>query len=138
MIASVIASVAKQSERVKRIKEVWEVFFITVIASVAKQSVRKFMIYNYYIYIITNNFNTVLYIGVTNDLQRRITEHKMGQGSRFTRKYKLYKLVYYELFTDPENAIKREKQLKAGSRQKKIELIEKFNPEWKDLGLEIL
>ncbi len=96
------------------------------------------MIYNYYIYIVTNTFNKVLYIGVTNDLQRRVTEHKSAQGSKFTRKYKLHKLVYYEIFTDPENVIQREKQLKAGSRQKKIELIEKFNPEWKDLFTEVL
>lgn len=69
----------------------------------------------YYIYIMTNMYNTVLYTGVTNDLQRRINEHKSGNGSIFTSKYKLYKLVYFESGDDIISAIFREKQIKSGS-----------------------
>ena len=82
----------------------------------------------------TNAKHTVLYTGVTNDIQRRVIEHKEHRGSRFTRKYKIHQLVYYEIFTDPENAIRREKQIKGGSRSDKIKLIEKFNQEWRDLA----
>ena len=85
----------------------------------------------------TNKRNTVLYTGITNDLKRRVFEHKSGQGGRFTSKYKINKLVYFEVFDDPENAILREKQIKAGSRKKKIALIEEFNPAWRDLYDEI-
>ena len=79
----------------------------------------------------------MLYTGITNDLKRRVFEHKSGQGGRFTSKYKINKLVYFEVFDDPENAILREKQIKAGSRKKKIALIEEFNPAWRDLYDEI-
>jgi len=81
----------------------------------------------------TNKNNTVLYTGVTNDLKRRVFEHKLGLGSRFTRKYRIKKLIYYEIFFDPENAIMREKQIKSGSRRKKEALINRFNPTWEDL-----
>ena len=91
----------------------------------------------FFVYIMTNKRNTVLYTGVTNDLKRRAFEHKSGQGGRFTSKYKINKLVYFEVFDDPENAILREKQIKAGSRKKKIALIEEFNPAWRDLYDEI-
>jgi len=91
----------------------------------------------YYIYILTNKHNTVLYTGMTNDLSRRVSEHKAGGGSTFTRKYNLNKLVYYELSEDVNIAIAREKQIKAGSRQKKINLIEEMNPAWDDLSLEL-
>jgi putative endonuclease len=77
--------------------------------------------------------NRVLYTGVTNDLLRRVWEHKEKLGDGFTKKYNVSKLVYYEVFEDPENAIMREKQIKAGSRQKKIDLINNFNMEWHDL-----
>jgi putative endonuclease len=87
----------------------------------------------YYIYIMTNINNTVLYTGVTNDLQRRIIEHRSGKGGVFTNKYKLYKLVYYEAGNDIASAIYREKHIKGGSRQKKIELINSINPNWEDL-----
>ena len=83
------------------------------------------MVYEYYVYIMTNEPHGVLYVGVCNHLYRRTIEHKEGRGSKFTKKYNLDKLVYYETFTDPESAIRREKQIKAGSRKKKIELIEK-------------
>ena len=91
----------------------------------------------YYIYIMTNKNNTVLYTGITNDLKRRVYEHKEKLVDGFTKKYNVTKLVYYEVFEDPENAILREKQIKAGSRQKKISLINSVNGEWLDLYEEI-
>ena len=87
----------------------------------------------YYLYIITNTYNTVLYTGVTNDLQRRVYEHKSKLIDGFTKKYNVTKLVYYEIFDDSYAAISREKQIKAGSRQKKIDLVNSINQEWKDL-----
>jgi putative endonuclease len=72
-------------------------------------------------------------MGMTNSLLRRGWEHKSELYSGFTKKYNVTKLVYYEMFNNPSDAIKREKQIKTGSRKKKIELINKFNPEWKDL-----
>jgi putative endonuclease len=86
----------------------------------------------YCVYIMTNAYNTVLYTGVTNDLMRRVGEHKDGKSS-FTKRYNVTKLVYYECGGDVNIAITREKQIKAGSRQKKIDLINAMNPEWKDL-----
>ena len=87
----------------------------------------------YFIYIMTNKNNTVLYTGVTNNIQRRVYEHKEKLVEGFTKKYNVVKLVYYEIFDNPENAIAREKQIKAGSRQKKIDLVNSINSEWKDL-----
>ncbi len=87
----------------------------------------------YYIYIITNKYNTVLYTGVTNDLIRRVYEHKEKLIAGFTKKYNVNKLVYYEIFADINDAIAREKQIKAGSRQKKIDLVNSMNPQWCDL-----
>jgi len=88
----------------------------------------------YYVYILTNKSNNVLYIGVTNDLIRRIFEHKNKLVDGFTKKYNLAKLVYYEATNDIESAIAREKQLKNWHREWKKNLINQFNPEWKDLG----
>lgn len=85
----------------------------------------------------TNKINTVLYTGITGDLIKRAYEHKQKLVEGFTKKYNINKLVYYEIFDDPENAIAREKQIKAGSRKKKIALIQNKNPEWKDLYNEI-
>ncbi|GAK52292.1 hypothetical protein U14_03543 [Candidatus Moduliflexus flocculans] len=87
----------------------------------------------YYVYIVTNKRNTTLYTGVTSNLARRIFEHKQKLVEGFTKRYNLDKLVYYELFKEVNDAIAREKQIKGGSRQKKIVLIEKVNPEWRDL-----
>ncbi|MFN8454295.1 MAG: GIY-YIG nuclease family protein [Anaerolineae bacterium] len=87
----------------------------------------------YYVYIITNKHHTVLYTGVTNDLKRRVFEHKMGPGGGFTSRYNITKLVYYEVGLDVHSAIAREKQIKAGSRQKKLDLINGMNSEWHDL-----
>ena len=90
-----------------------------------------------FIYILTNKNNTVLYTGVTSDLAKRIHQHRTGYyKNAFTSRYNLTKLVYYEEFLSIEDAIHREKQLKSGSRKKKIELIEKKNPDWKDLTKE--
>lgn len=90
----------------------------------------------YCIYILTNQNNTVLYAGVTNNLPRRIYEHKTKLVEGFTKRYNLEKLVYYEVFDQIENAILREKQIKGGSRAKKVALINSMNPKWSDLSLE--
>jgi len=87
----------------------------------------------YYVYIMTNRYNTVLYTGVTNDLKRRVYEHRQGQGSKFTSRYNVHKLVYYEIAQDVRAAIAREKQIKGGSRQKRVDLVESVNPAWNDL-----
>lgn len=90
-----------------------------------------------YVYIITNEKNGTLYIGVTNDIIRRIYEHKSKAIEGFSVKYDLNKLVYYEVYEDEENAIKREKTLKRWNINWKKDLIENFNPEWKDLYSDI-
>ncbi len=87
----------------------------------------------YYVYFLTNFNNKVIYVGVTSDLKRRICEHKNKSFDGFTSKYRVDKLVYYEICEEIEGAILREKQIKGGSRQKKAELIIKFNPGWDDL-----
>jgi len=92
---------------------------------------------NYFVYIITNKNSTTLYTGVTNDLKRRVYEHKNKLVEGFTRKYNINKLVYYEIYEDIHEAIAREKQIKGGSRAKKISLIEEMNHDWKDLYDEI-
>ena len=93
---------------------------------------------HYFVYIMTNVVHTTLYTGVTNHLTRRIFEHKFHHGSSFTSKYNINRLVYYEIFTDIQEAIQREKQIKAGSRQKKIDLIRSMNPGWEDLFKKII
>jgi|tagenome__1003787_1003787.scaffolds.fasta_scaffold20060666_1 putative endonuclease len=87
----------------------------------------------YYVYILTNPHRTVFYTGVTNDLIRRVSQHRSRSEPSFTTRYNCGRLVFYELFRDSYNAITREKQLKAGSRRRNIELIERMNPNWKDL-----
>ncbi len=89
----------------------------------------------YFVYIMTNRSKT-LYTGVTDSLIRRVQEHKRGLGSRFTSKYKLDRLAYYERFEDVHRAIGREKQIKGWLRIKKIALIVSMNPTWRDLSLE--
>ena len=90
--------------------------------------------HNYCVYILTNKSNTALYVGVTSDLQGRVAEHKLKIYKGFTAKYECNKLVYYEEYQWIQDAIAREKQLKAGSRQKKIDLIIEDNPLWNDLS----
>jgi putative endonuclease len=92
----------------------------------------------YYVYILANYTNTVLYTGVTNDLVRRVYEHKEKLVKGFTQKYNVDKLVYYEATEDVMSAIVREKQIKAGSRQKKLDLINDFNSKWQDLYSSII
>ncbi len=87
----------------------------------------------YYIYMMSNKKNGVIYTGITNDLKRRISEHKEGLSPGFTRKYHAKSLVYFEDFDSNSQAIEREKQLKNWKRQWKIDLIEENNPEWDDL-----
>lgn len=91
----------------------------------------------YYVYIIASK-TKVLYTGVTNDLKRRIFEHKNELVKGFSSKYKAKKLVYYEITSDVQSAIAREKQIKGLKREKKIKLIENMNPEWKDLYNDII
>jgi putative endonuclease len=91
-----------------------------------------------FVYIMTNKNNTTLYTGVTSDLIKRVYEHKEKLVKGFTTKYNINKLVYYEISDNIESAITREKQIKAASRQKKIDLISSINKEWKDLYDEIV
>lgn len=93
----------------------------------------------YYVYMLTNGHNNVLYTGITNDLIRRVYEHKnhLDQKS-FTGRYNVGKLVYYEIFSDAETAITREKQIKRWNRNRKNRLIDEHNPEWVDLYDEII
>ena len=89
--------------------------------------------HHYYVYILTNSSNKVLYTGVTNDLERRCHEHKNNLIKGFTQRYNVHKLVYFEVYDQIETAIKREKQIKGFLREKKIELIQDFNKKWQDL-----
>ena len=91
---------------------------------------------NYYVYILASKRNGTLYIGVTNNLERRMYQHKNKLIDGFTKKYGVYKLVHFEMTNDVRSAIQREKQLKKWNRKWKLELIEKENPEWKDLSEE--
>ena len=89
---------------------------------------------NSYVYLLTNKNKSVIYIGVTSNLLKRIYQHKTKYYKGFTSKYNCDKLVYFEEFTDINQAISREKQLKAGNRKRKEDLINSINPEWKDLS----
>lgn len=91
----------------------------------------------YYVYIMANDTNTVTYTGVTSDLRKRVYEHQNKLVEGFTNRYNIRKLVYYEVLDDATSAIAREKQIKGGSRLKKIELIHNTNKEWRDLYDEI-
>ena len=91
----------------------------------------------YFIYIMTNKNNPALYTGVTNDLKRRVYEHKNKLAEGFTKKYNVDKLVFYEIYNDINDAIAREKQIKGSSRAKKIKLIEEMNNKWNDLYIQI-
>ncbi len=92
--------------------------------------------HNFYVYILTNWSNKVMYIGVTNNLQRRLFEHRNKLIDGFTKKYNLNKLIYYECFSNINDAIGREKEIKKWRRAKKNELVESMNPEWKDLVID--
>ncbi len=101
------------------------------------EAIPRLMPQQYFIYLMTNPNNTVIYTGVTNDLIRRVYEHKNKLIEGFTKKYNVVKLVYYEIFDDPTSAINREKQIKGGSRKKKVDLINSMNEQWQDLYDEI-
>jgi putative endonuclease len=90
---------------------------------------------HYYVYILTNHSGT-LYTGMTNNLVRRLDEHRRGVGSKFTAKYNIKRLVHFEVYRDVRNAITREKEIKGWRREKKVALIEADNPGWKDLSAE--
>lgn len=92
----------------------------------------------YYVYLLTNYTNSVIYTGVTNELLRRVQQHRDKTNKGFTSRYNVWKLVYFEVAGDVNVAIEREKQIKAGSRRRKVELIEITNPTWRDLWHEII
>ena len=87
----------------------------------------------YFVYILTNDRHTVLYTGVTSDLKVRVYQHRQKLMAGFTTRYNVWKLVYYEVGADAAGAIAREKQIKSGSRKKKLAVIDSFNPQWRDL-----
>jgi len=93
---------------------------------------------SYYVYILTNPTNSVLYTGMTGDLLLRVGQHKSREVEGFTRRYNVDRLVYYEEYDAAFDAITREKQLKAGPRRKKMQLVDEFNPTWRDLYHEIV
>lgn len=93
---------------------------------------------HYYVYILTNARRTVLYTGVTNDVRRRLQEHRTGRGSIFTRRYRVARLVYVEAFDDVNDAITREKRIKSGSRARKLALIASQNPYGRDLADDLM
>ena len=90
---------------------------------------------HFYVYILTSYNGNAMYVGFTNNLHRRIAEHKSGLIDGFTKEYRVHKLIYYEVFDDPNAAIRREKQLKGWRREKKNQLVETLNPEWKEMLL---
>jgi len=92
----------------------------------------------YYVYMMANKPYGTIYIGVTNDIVRRVLQHKNAKSGSFTGRYELARLVYYEVFDWVQDAIEREKQLKSGSRRRKTDLIQAFNPTWRDLFDEIV
>lgn len=94
--------------------------------------------YNFWVYVVTNRNDSVLYIGVTNSLSRRSWKHREGIGANFPAHYQCKKLIYYEHYRDVRDAIARESQLKKWSRAKKVELINRMNPSWLDLGTDVL
>ena len=89
---------------------------------------------DFFVYMMTNRSRVVLYIGVTNNLERRVWEHQNSAVRGFTKQYKADRLVYYEQFPDARSAIDREKEIKAWRREKKNDLVRKLNPNWEDLG----
>ena len=91
---------------------------------------------SYSVYVMTNKRNGTLYVGVSGRLLERVRDHKNGTHEGFSKRYQLSQLVYFEAFDDVNNAIRREKQLKSGSRRKKLQLIESMNPDWADLSAE--
>ena len=94
--------------------------------------------YNFWIYIVTNRNHSVLYVGVTNKLSRRTWQHREGSGDGFAAHYQCKKLIYYEHYREIRDAIARESQVKKWSHAKKVALINRLNPDWRDLGADVL
>ena len=113
--------------------KIWSNYTKSVVRNPFVTLAESMKMHSYYVYILTNKNHTVLYIGVTNDLNRRVWQHKQKKTIGFTEKYNVTELVYFETFEFIELAIAREKQLKGYSRDKKNALISAFNPEWKHL-----
>ena len=112
-----------------------------VISPVGRNELNLLMLHNYFVYIITNEYRTTLYIGMTNNIQRRIAQHyfdSQNAKKSFAGKYNCIYLVYYEGFENVKNAIEREKELKKWRREKKIKLITEFNPKWETLNSEVI
>ena len=114
--------------------KVWKNGFFVIPVNTGIHTAMK----KYYVYILASKRNGTLYIGVTNDLIRRVYEHKNDLIDGFTKKYGVHSLVYYEQYDEVVNVIQREKRLKKWNRQWKIELIKKENPEWKDLYMQLI
>jgi len=93
---------------------------------------------SYFVYMVTNKGRTTLYIGITNSLKRRVSQHRQGEISGFSKRYNTNRLIYYEQYNDVRDAIAREKQLKGWSRNKKDALVYKTNPKWTDLAVTVL
>jgi putative endonuclease len=94
--------------------------------------------YDFWVYIVTNRNQSVLYIGLTNSLSRRVWEHREATGANFAAAYQCKKLIYYEHYSNVHEAIARETQLKKWSRAKKVTLINRLNPSWLDLGADVV
>ena len=124
----VILSVSEESPSMKGILR------LPLVAQDDRKWDKKWRCVMYFVYMLTNTHNTTLYIGVTGNLGKRLYEHKNQLVSGFSKTYNLHKLVYFESTTDVRSAIAREKQLKGWTRAKKNALIERMNPQWKDLG----
>ena len=108
-------------------------FVILTPQNAGEESFEESMSKQYFTYVATNFKSTVLYTGITNNLNRRMYEHKNGLVEGFTKKYKVNKLIFYEIFINPEDAIRAEKKIKGWTRKKKMDLIKIKNPEFEDL-----
>ena len=124
-IAASLAPLAPRNDNIKIDRLCGLIFYLWLMSWTKK---------SYCIYLFANRKNGTIYVGVSGNLSKRMLEHKNGTNEGFSKKYSLKKLVYFESFEVVENAIKREKQLKAGKRSTKIQLIEKDNPNWDDLS----
>ena len=109
---------------------------MNVIASPSERRAKQSDQGAHYVYLMTNQFNTILYTGSTSDLRRRLAEHRSTKRVGFTQQYRINKLVYFEKFSERLSAVLREKQIKAGSRRKKEALIASFNPYWLNCSVE--
>jgi putative endonuclease len=135
IVLHVIPECLYRESRNKIVTKDWIPAFTGMINKKPESRNGIFMSYDkhYFVYILASKRNGTLYIGVTNNLIKRVYEHKNDLVEGFTKKYKVHHLVYYEMTNDVKSAIEREKRLKKWNRKWKLELIEKMNPQWKDL-----